>query len=77
MEVNYGDNHIKEYPDSTYKTLKKLAAEHHRSRNSEIIHLIEKATKSNKIDPNQHLLWRGHYDKKQKNICLPTTRFPR
>jgi len=47
---------LKNIPDPTYKTLKQLAAEHHRSVNSEIIHLIEKATKSTKIDPNQHLL---------------------
>lgn len=47
---------LKNIPDPTYKTLKQLAAEHHRSINSEVIHLIEKATKSTKIDPNQHLL---------------------
>lgn len=47
---------LKNIPDSTYKTLKQLAAEHHRSINSEVIHLIEKATKSTKIDPNQLLL---------------------
>jgi plasmid stability protein len=47
---------LKNIPDPTYKTLKQLAAEHHRSINSEVIYLIEKATKSTKIDPNQHLL---------------------
>lgn len=47
---------LKNIPDPTYKTLKQLAAEHHRSVNSEVIHLIEKATKSTKLDPNQHLL---------------------
>ncbi len=47
---------IKNIPDPTYKTLKQLAAEHHRSINSEVIHLIEKATKSTKIDPDLHLL---------------------
>jgi len=47
---------LKNIPDPTYKNLKQLAAEHHRSINSEVIFLIEKATKSTKIDPNQHLL---------------------
>jgi plasmid stability protein len=56
MEVIMATITVKNIPDPTYKTLKQLAAEHHRSVNSEIIHLIEKATKSNKIDPNQHLL---------------------
>ena len=42
---------LKNIPDPTYKTLKQLAAEHHRSINSEVIYLIEKATKSTKIDP--------------------------
>ena len=46
---------IKNIPDPTYKTLKQLAAEHHRSINSQVIYLIEKATKSTKIDPDQHL----------------------
>lgn len=47
---------LKNIPDPTYKTLKQLAAEHHRSINGEVIYLIEKATKSTKIDPNQFLL---------------------
>lgn len=47
---------LKNIPDPTYDTLKQLAAENHRSINSEIINLIEKATKSTKIDPNQHLV---------------------
>ena len=47
---------IKNIPDPTYKTLKHLAAEHHRSINSEVIYIIEKVTKSTKIDPDQHLL---------------------
>ena len=47
---------LKNIPDPTYKTLKQLAAEHHRSINSEVIHLIEKATRSRKIDPDQHLI---------------------
>lgn len=47
---------LKNIPDPTYKKLKQLAAEHHRSINSEVIHMIEKATKSTKIDPNQHFI---------------------
>jgi plasmid stability protein len=46
---------LKNIPDPTYQTLKRLAAEHHRSVNSEVIHLIEKATQSTKIDPDEHL----------------------
>ena len=46
---------LKNIPDPTYEILKRLAAEHHRSINSEVIYLIEQATKSTKIDPNQHL----------------------
>lgn len=47
---------LKNIPDPTYNTLKQLAAENRRSINSEIIYLIEKATKSTKIDPNQNLV---------------------
>jgi len=47
---------LKNIPDPTYNALKHLAAENHRSINSEIISIIEKATKSTKIDPNQHLV---------------------
>lgn len=60
---------LKNIPDPTYKTLKQLAAEHHRSINSEVIYLIEKATKSTKIDPNNHLLAaRKFREKTQKHI---------
>ena len=47
---------LKNIPDPTYKTLKQLATEHHRSINGEVIYLIEKATKSAKIDPSKLLL---------------------
>jgi len=46
---------LKNIPDPTYAILKQIAAENHRSINSEIIHLIEKATKSTRIDPDQHV----------------------
>lgn len=58
---------IKNIPDTTYKTLKQIAAEHHRSINSEVIHLIEKATKSTKIDPNQYLLTARKFREKTKH----------
>lgn len=57
---------LKNIPDPTYKTLKQLAAEHRRSINSEVIYLIEKATKSTKIDPNQHLLAARKFREKTK-----------
>ena len=57
-----------------YKNLKRLAAENHRSINSEVIHLIEKATKSTKIDPNQHLLAaRKFREKTKQNIIKDVT----
>ena len=65
---------LKNIPDPTYKNLKRLAAENHRSINSEVIHLIEKATKSTKIDPNQHLLAaRKFREKTKQNIIKDVT----
>ena len=46
---------VKNIPDATYETLKKRASEHHRSINGEIIHLIEKATSCERINPEEHL----------------------
>lgn len=61
---------LKNIPDPTYKILKQLAAEHHRSVNSEIIYLIEKATKSTKIDPDQHLAIARSLREKTKKYTL-------
>jgi len=61
---------IKNIPDPTYKTLKQLAAEHHRSINSQVIYLIEKATKSTKIDPNQHLVAARKFREKTKQYIV-------
>ncbi len=61
---------LKNIPDPTYKTLKQLAAEHHRSINSEVIYLIEKATKSTKIDPNQYLLAARKFREKTKKYII-------
>jgi len=58
---------VKNIPDKTYKTLKQLAAEHHRSINSEIIHLIEQVTRSTKIDPNEHVVTAKKIRKKTQN----------
>jgi antitoxin FitA len=57
---------LKNIPDPTYNTLKQLATEHHRSINSELIYLIEKATKSTKIDPDQHLVAARKFREKSK-----------
>lgn len=61
---------LKNIPDPTYEILKKLAAEHHRSINSEIIYLIEKATKSTRIDPDQHLAAARNLRKKTKGYIV-------
>ena len=55
LEVIMATITLKNIPDPTYAILKQLAVEHHRSINSEIIYLIEKATKCTRIDPNQHV----------------------
>jgi plasmid stability protein len=70
MEAIMATITLKNIPDPTYKTLKQLAAEHHRSVNSEIIHLIEKATKSTKIDTDQHLLAARAFRQKTKKFKI-------
>lgn len=47
---------VKNIPDQIYETLRALAVEHRRSINSEIVHIIEKATRSTKVDPEAHLM---------------------
>lgn len=47
---------VKNIPDQIYDTLRALATEHRRSINSEIVHIIEKATHSVKVDPEEHLV---------------------
>jgi plasmid stability protein len=64
---------LKNIPDPTYNMVKQLAAENHRSINSEIINLIEKATKCTKIDPNQHLVLSRKLREKSKNMIISDT----
>ena len=46
---------VKNIPDHAYELLKQVASTHRRSINSEIIRMIEKATLSKQIHPEQHL----------------------
>jgi antitoxin FitA len=64
---------LKNIPEPTYNALKQLAAENHRSINSEIIILIEKATKSTKIDPNQHVVLSRKLREKSKSMIISDT----
>lgn len=61
---------IKNIPEQTYRTLKALAAENHRSINNEVINLIDKATKSIKIDPGQHLVLAKKFRDKTKQFIV-------
>ena len=47
---------VKNIPDHAYKILKQVATTHHRSINSEIICLIERATISKQFPPEHHLV---------------------
>lgn len=46
---------VKNIPEATYQALKQMASSHHRSMNSEILLLIEKATTSKQFEPQKHL----------------------
>lgn len=61
---------LKNIPDPIYNTLKQLAIDNRRSINSEIINLIEKATKSSKIDPNQHVVLARSFREKSKHHLI-------
>ena len=61
---------VKNIPDHTYKTLKRVATNHHRSINSEIIYLIEKATTSKVFHPEQHLAFAKRSREKTKKFLL-------
>ncbi len=47
---------IKNIPDILYEKVKKNAQRNHRSINSEVIHCIEQAVRSSKVDPDAFLL---------------------
>ncbi|WP_320040596.1 Arc family DNA-binding protein [uncultured Desulfobacter sp.] len=64
---------LKNIPDPTYEILKQLASQNHRSINSEVIFLIEKATKSTKIDAKQHLVVARELREKTKDYVLDDT----
>lgn len=64
---------VKNIPEHAYKILKQVANSHHRSVNSEIIYLIEKATISKPFQPEQHLELARRSRKKTKNFLLSDT----
>ncbi len=61
---------VKNIPDRAYETLKQIAASHHRSINSEIVYLIEKATTSHPFSPEQHLSFARQIRNKTKKFLL-------
>lgn len=61
---------LKNIPDTTYEALKKRAAEHRRSINSEVLFLIEKATQCSPVDPQEQLLAARKLREKTKNVVL-------
>ncbi|MCK5915710.1 MAG: Arc family DNA-binding protein [Deltaproteobacteria bacterium] len=61
---------VKNIPDQAYETLKQVATSHHRSINSEIIYLIEKATTSKAFHPEQHLALAKRSREKTKKFLL-------
>ena len=61
---------VKNIPDHAYEILKQVATSHHRSINSEIIRLIEKATISKQFYPEQHLVQARRSRGKTKEILL-------
>ena len=61
---------VKNIPDRAYEILKQIAARNHRSINSEIICLIEKATLSKPVLPEQHLALARRSREKTKQFLL-------
>ena len=61
---------VKNIPDSIYEALKEIAVSHHRSVNSEIINIIEKATMSQPFNPEQHLALARQTRNKTKKFLL-------
>ena len=61
---------VKNIPDSTYEALKESARNHRRSVNSEIICILEKATTSQPVNPEQHLALARQAREKTKKFLL-------
>ncbi len=61
---------VKNIPEQIFATLKHVAASHHRSVNSEIIYLIERATTSKAFQPEQHLVQAKRSREKTKKFLL-------
>lgn len=61
---------VKNIPDHAYTILKQVATTHHRSINSEIICLIEKATISKQFHPEHHLALARRSRETTKNFFL-------
>lgn len=61
---------VKNIPDHAYEILKQVASSRHRSINSEIICLIEKATLSKPFHPEHHLAMAKRAREKTKKFLL-------
>nr|WP_320193471.1 Arc family DNA-binding protein [uncultured Desulfobacter sp.] len=61
---------VKNIPEHAYEILKQMAASGHRSVNSEIIYLIERATTSRQLNPEQHLSFARQTRNKTKKFLL-------
>jgi len=70
MEVIMPSVTVKNIPDHAYTILKQVATINHRSINSEIICLIEKATISKVFNPEQYLIQAKRFRQKTKQFLL-------
>ena len=61
---------VKNIPDHAYKSLKQIATVNHRSINSEIICLIEKATVSRAFNPEHYLIQAKRSRQKTQQFIL-------
>ncbi len=61
---------VKNIPESAYETLKQIAAAHHRSINSEIVHLIEKSTSCKPVNSRQHIALARQFREKNRKVLL-------
>jgi plasmid stability protein len=55
LEATMATITVKDIPDDLYEALKKAAARHHRSINSEIIYYIEQAVRSREVNVEEVL----------------------